>query len=183
MAGQNLEHPGDASELSAHCLTIQDGRQRCAAGASADLQGRSEAAGAWRLVRTPNPAGGRDAVSIMQTADISGSDLGFAGVMLRCNNGAIEVLIALVRPLPPRSKIRVTIQAGTTTNQFIATTVAPGVLLLLPPAAAALASGPWQTAPKLAIVIDDDNGPIHGAIAVAGLPGALQELLANCSTP
>src|SRR5262245_14711786 len=39
--------------------------------------------GTWRLVRTPDPRGGSEAVSIMQTADVSRSDIDFAGVMLR----------------------------------------------------------------------------------------------------
>src|SRR5262249_50004523 len=36
-------------------------------------------AGTWRLVRTPNPRGGPDAVSIMETADTARSDMTSSG--------------------------------------------------------------------------------------------------------
>ena len=59
--------------------------------------------GTWRLVRTPNPRGGPDAVSIMQTAEPMRSDLDLAGLMLRCAERDIEVVVVLLKPFPPRA--------------------------------------------------------------------------------
>src|SRR5437899_1091146 len=49
--------------------------------------------GGWRLVRTPNPRGGADAVSIMRTADSSRSDIDLAGMAVRCGEIGAEVLV------------------------------------------------------------------------------------------
>ena len=141
--------------------------------------------GTWRLVRTPNPAGGRDAVSIMKTADVMKSDIDLAGLMLRCGESHVEVLLVLVRPLPPRAHPKVTVSAGGKSTDFTATVVPPGVEVLLPQEASALASGPWQTAPELSVQIGavegkDQPSPIQGVISLAGLGGALPLLLANC---
>src|SRR5262249_29637112 len=59
-------------------------------------------AGTWRLVRTPNPRGGPDAVSIMQTADATRSDIDLAGLTLRCSDTGFDVLVVFLKPFPPR---------------------------------------------------------------------------------
>jgi hypothetical protein len=142
-------------------------------------------AGPWPLVRTPNPAGGRDAVSVLKTADITKSDIDFAGLMLRCGEHNIEVLAVLVRPLPPRAHPRVAVTTGGRTIDFIASVVPPGAEVLLPPEAIALASGPWQIASELSVVVgavegDDQPSQIRGVISLAGLGAALAQLQANC---
>ena len=43
-------------------------------------------------MRTRNPHGGADAVSIMHTADTSKSDLDLAGLMIRCREGGTEIV-------------------------------------------------------------------------------------------
>jgi hypothetical protein len=184
VAGRPIEPASDAISPIEHCLAKRNGaaRPRCAGDITVS-QAQSDAVDNWRLVRTPNPTGGRDAISIMRTADIPGSDVEFAGIMLRCNHAATEVLIVLLRALPPQTHTGVAIEAGTTTTRFTASVVSPGVLLLLPPEASALASGPWQTTAKLAITIDGGDGPIRGAITLAGLSGAMQKLQANCLEP
>jgi hypothetical protein len=142
-------------------------------------------AGPWPLVRTPNPAGGRDAVSVLKTADITKSDIDFAGLMLRCGEHNIEVLVVLVRPLPPRAHPRVAVTTGGKMIDFTASVVPPGAEVLLPPEATALAFGPWQTASELAVEVgategDDQPSPIRGVILLAGLGAALAQLQANC---
>jgi hypothetical protein len=143
----------------------------------------SIAPGHWRLVRTPNPGGGRDAVSIMQTADIARSDLGLAGLMLRCGENGTEVLVVLLRPVPPGAHPKVTLGAGGSNAEFVASVVPPGAAILLPQGAAALAAGAWQSAAQLAVQVDDDQGPIRGVVSLAGLGTALRTLLANCPAP
>ena len=144
--------------------------------------------GTWRLVRTPNPSGGRDAVSIMETADMSKSDLDLAGLMLRCGESGVEVLLVLVRPLPPRADPKVTVSAGGRTADFTATIVPPGVAVLLPKEATTLATGVWKAAPELSVQIsavqgEDERSPIRGVISLAGLGEALALLLSNCPLP
>lgn len=145
-------------------------------------------AGTWRLVRTPNPAGGRDAVSIMQTADTSKSDLDLAGMALRCHDGGVEVLIVLVGALSPRLHPKVVIRAAENTAEFIATIAPPGASLLLPPSASELAFGSWSSVAELTIRIETEQTDgtarlIRGFIPVGGLGEALPSLLASCSSP
>lgn len=137
-------------------------------------------ASAWRLVRTPNPEGGRDAISIMRTADTSQSDLDLAGLMLRCGDSATEVLFVVIQPFSPRVHPKVTLQTGSTTNEFMATIVAPGSLVLLPAEAATLPERPWQSATELHVLIEGDERSVRGVIPLTGLATALQLLHSNC---
>jgi hypothetical protein len=188
VAGQGLAPaPPDAGAGLAACRAIQDdaARLNCYRPAESSLavsraQEVSNFAGAWRLVRSPNPAGGRDAVSIMHTGDLSRSDLEFAGLMLRCGEHAIETLIVLVQPLPPRAHPKVMVAAGHDHAEFTASVVTPGALVLLPPEVLALVEGPWQTAPELAVSVEDEQTRIRGVVALAGLGAALQALRASC---
>jgi len=145
----------------------------------------SQSTAPWRLVRTPNPAGGRAAVSVVKTADVTKSDIDLAGLMLRCGESNIEVLIVLLRPLPPRAHPRVTVTVAGRETDFTASVVPPGAELLLPLEATALASGPWQAASDLTVEIgavegDDQPNPIRGVISLAGLGASLPLLQANC---
>jgi hypothetical protein len=148
--------------------------------AASSSQASSTGSGNWRLVRTPNPGGGPDAVSIMQTADITKSDLDLAGLMLRCGQTGMEVLIVLVEPLPPRAHPQVSVSTGGAALNLPATVVPPGALVLLPQDASALASGPWQKAAQLTVHVDDSSEQVSGVIPLAGLADALPKLLANC---
>jgi len=182
--GQRLTQLLGPDSESQHCRTIPDSaaRLRCYEATSnrSDKQ-QPSAAGAWRLVRTPNPAAGPDAVSIMHTADVSRSDLDLAGLMVRCREETTEVLIVLVRPFPPRARPKVTIAvAGSGPVELTASVAAPGLLLLLPPEANSLAVGPWQTASELTIAVADEHAPIQGVVPLAGLGIALGELRQNC---
>jgi hypothetical protein len=177
--------PGPDSGFE-HCREITNDaeRLRCyeAATAKRSDQAGANVAGTWRLVRTPNPATGASAISIMQTADVSRSDLDLAGLMVRCAEATPEVLVVLVRPLPPRAQPKVTAAAAGQTVELTASVVAPGVMLLLPPQASALAASAWQAAPDLTITVADETAPIRGVIPLAGLGAALRELRQNCLT-
>src|SRR5580658_7091315 len=71
--------------------------------------------GAWPLIRTPKAGGGPDVVAIMRTADTTQSDPDLAGLMIRCTERpGLEVLLALVRPIAPRSKRDVVVIIGAT---------------------------------------------------------------------
>jgi hypothetical protein len=167
--------PDDASRL--HCY---EDLSKPSQQAASPPQTQSRGSGAWRLVRTPNPAGGADAVSIMQTADISRSDLDLAGLMLRCGQTGTEVVIALVQPLPPRARPKVSVSTGAGAISFTATVVPPGALVLLPQDAGALVDGPWQNADELSVDVEDSSEQVKGVIPLTGLGNALPNLLANC---
>jgi hypothetical protein len=137
---------------------------------------------AWRLVRTPDSGGGRDAVSITRTADVAKSDLEFAGLMLRCGEKSVEILIVLVKAFPPRANLKVKLVAGASTAELTASVVPPDVLLLLPSDAIALATGAWQGATELSVTVVDQRGAIRGVIPLAGLGHALASLRSACAT-
>jgi hypothetical protein len=173
------------------CQIIKDGaaRMRCYDDLGLDVaQDRTQSGAAagdteadtWKLVRTPDPAGGREAVSVTRTADVSRSDLEFAGLMLRCGERSIDVLVVLVRVFPPRARPKVEITTGSSSAEFTASVVQPGVLLLLPPDATALAVGSWQAATELTVTIEGEQGAIRGVVPLTGLGRAIALLKSSC---
>ena len=137
--------------------------------------------GTWQLTRTPNPAGGRDSISITKIADAARSDHDVAGLMLRCGEGATtEVLVVLIEPLPPRTHPKVTVSAGATTTELTGSVVTPGPLVLLPEKASALVERAWRSIPELAVAISDDHRSLHGVIPLADISTAMQTLQWNC---
>jgi len=135
----------------------------------------------WRLVRSRDPHGGPDAVSMMRTADTAVSDLELAGVLLRCGEQAPEMRVVLLTPLPPRARPEVTITAGASQLRFEARVIPPGAELLLPQDARALADGPLRSTRAIAIRIDAAGATIKGSVVVEGLHAALATLSANCA--
>jgi hypothetical protein len=146
----------------------------------AQLKPGSDSIGSWKLVRTPNPSGGADMVSVMHTADILRSDADLAGLTVRCGAAGAEVLLILSRPLSPSTRPMVVVGAGGTNVRLEAKVVPPFVTLLLPGEAEALARGPWLSAPEISVEIKYDQGSVRGVIPVGGLSPALQLLAANC---
>ena len=174
-------------EAFERCRTITDNaaRLRCFESATAgQTQPRSAtgatAPGPWRLVRTPHPQGGRDAVSTIRTADLTRSDVNFAGVMLRCAERGVEVLVVLVEPLPPQTRPELTIVSGGKSTTLSGSVLPPGALVLLPAIAIDLVTGPWQAAGDISIEINEVQKPVRGAVSLSGLSAALAELMASC---
>lgn len=177
-AGQDI-----SSDLR-RCLAITDSaaRLRCLETAAASRQKQPpEGAGAWRLLRTPDPRGGPDAVSIMHTADMLRSDPDFAGLMLRCAEDGIDVLVIVVAPHPPRARPQVKFGPPGHETIYQATVVPPFTALLLPKDATSLVSGLGGTpAADLSIEINDESPVVRGTVALAGLRPALEGLKASC---
>ena len=136
----------------------------------------------WRLVRSANPTGGPDAISVAHTADLSRSDLDFAGLMLRCGTASADVAIIALTPFPPKAKPSVKIGANGADSQFVAQVVPPGAELLLPQEATALAYGPWQHAHELSVTVTSPEQSFAGIIQIDGLAEALTTLTANCAS-
>ena len=137
-------------------------------------------AGTWRLVRTPNPRGGPDAVSIMQTADTARSDIDLVGLTLRCSDTGFDVLVVFLKPFPPRTHPKVKLTSGGTTVHLEAAVIPPGAAISLPAEVATLVKGSWQSSSELAIEVEGDGNATRGFISLAGLAPALSLLASNC---
>jgi hypothetical protein len=141
----------------------------------------STAADSWPLIRTPHPQGGPDAVSIMRTADTTRSDPELAGLMIRCaEKSGLEAILALVRPIPPRSKRDVVVAAGTAQVLLHAEVTSAGTALLLPVETSTFTTGPWRSSKEIAVTINDPDGEIRGVIPIDGIGPAMAKLSGNC---
>lgn len=156
--------------------SFEEARPYCAQGAIPAAAG----AGTWRLVRTPNPRGGPDAVSIMQTADAARSDIDLVGLALRCGDTGFDVLVVFLKPFPPRTHPKVKLTFSGATVNLEATVIPPGAAISLPAEAAMLVKGPWQSSSELAIEVEDDSNATRGVISLVGLGPALSLLTSNC---
>lgn len=135
----------------------------------------------WPLIVTHRPAGGRDAVAIMRTADTARSDPDLAGLMIRCaEKPGLEVLLAVVRPFPPRAKRDIVIDTGTSQSVLHAEVSSLGTGFVLPVEGNAFTTGSWQTLKELAVSIKDPEGEIHGVIRLDGIVPAMSKLSASC---
>lgn len=141
----------------------------------------SELSGGWRFVRTPNPQGGPDAVSIMHTADPSRSDLDLAGLMIRCNGNSTEVIVVLLRAFPFRARPHVLLGESGHETRLEATIAPPGTAVLLPGDGKFLSSL-WRDNSDLFIRIEDDQTTVAGVVALKGLEPAFEALAANCNS-
>jgi hypothetical protein len=165
-----------AADQAARLRSFEEARPYGAQGAIPDATG----AGTWRLVRTPNPRGGPDAVSIMQTADAARSDIDLVGLTLRCSDTGFDVLVVFLKPFPPRTRPKVELTTGGATVLLEATVIAPGAAISLPAEAATLVKGSWQSSLELAIEVKEDGNATRGVISLVGLGPALSLLTSNC---
>jgi hypothetical protein len=143
-------------------------------------QDQNAVPGGWHLVRSKNPHGGLDAISVSHTADISRSDLDLAGIMLKCGEHGPEVVIVVVTPFPPRAQPELTITANGKEWHFVARVVPPGAELLLPANALQLVTGAWQVASELSVKVTSPEQSFQGVIPIEGLAGAFTELSVSC---
>jgi hypothetical protein len=172
--------PQDCSRLS----NPQD-RHLCEERFSQSVKASSRTAeldGGWRLVRTPNPQGGPEAVSIMHVSDTAKSDFALAGLTLRCGGMGIEPLLIVLEPLASGSRPQVTVTAGSTQSQFEGSAVQGGMALLLPQTASNLAAGAWQSTDQISVEIAIKPVPIRGVLPVTGLSKALRTLTQICTS-
>src|SRR5450759_1219805 len=135
-------------------------------GKTPEVQGppSSELTGGWHFVRTRNPYGGADAISIMHTADTSRSDLELAGLMIRCSRSGTEVVVVLLRAFSLRARPHVLFGKLGHETQFEATVTPPGTAVLVPGDATTLINGPWQTQGDLFIQVIDGQTTVAGVV-------------------
>lgn len=189
---QTAKQPNTSSEV-ARCrrITNEHIRTRCLEDINLKVAPMSQeqppvpekptASGTWQLARTPNPSGGRDSISITKSINPTASEQSITGLMLRCAEGATtNVLIVLAAPLPLRAHPKVTVVAGASTTEFIASVRPPGTLVLLPEKASALIENTWQSVPELAVSLAEKKSALRGVIPLDNIGDAMQELQSNC---
>jgi hypothetical protein len=165
--------PGDQARLD--CL------KKLLPESSTDASSTEDGAAAWRLIRTSGPNAAADALAIMRTADTSRSDSDLAGLMIRCREKpGLEVVLALVRPLPPRSKRDVVVNSGTTEAVLHAESSSAGTAVVLPIDATAFTTGPFRELKRLSVRINDPEGEIRGVVPLDGVGPAIVRLSTNC---
>jgi hypothetical protein len=153
----------------------------CGSAHEARAQAAPMTPGGWRLVRTPGPPGEKAAVAIMHVADTARSDLGLAGLMVRCAEGGPELLVVMLAPLPPRARPQVTLRAGAEETRVEAKVTPPGAALLLPTSPQALLAGAWRAEPDLAIDVAAEGTTTRGVVPLTGLRTAMTALTAACT--
>jgi hypothetical protein len=136
--------------------------------------------GGWQLVKTKDPSGGPDAVSVMHVADAKRSDIGLAGLSLQCGRQGIEVLLIVLERMS-RGEPKVTLTSGNgRIAVFNASVVQTGQALLLPRNAAEFATRDWQQANELSVEIEGKSTSIRGTVPIGGLAVAYQLLTESC---
>ncbi|MGY8679152.1 hypothetical protein Q2941_15325 [Bradyrhizobium sp. UFLA05-153] len=170
--------------------------QRCIPGASADQQRLCDRQASeqltsasritaldwgWQLVRTKNPSGGADAVSVMHVADSSKSDLSLAGLNLQCGQKGVEVILVTLERRSRADRPKVALSTTSGRSEFEATVVQAGEALLLPQSASDLAGHDWLNSPQLSVEIEAKPAPIRGVIPIMGLAAAMKALTTNCA--
>ncbi|MCK1663456.1 hypothetical protein IVA90_39225 [Bradyrhizobium sp. 151] len=164
LTGWLLAGPGDET-LGRHFIQI--------AGPSSSI---------WKFTRTQGPKEGESFASISKTAETMQSDPEFAGLIVRCApKGKIDVLVALIRPFPPKSHPKVTLASATGGAVTVeASMAAGGAAVLLPDEVSAFAAGKWQTTASLSVVVKESDTEIKGVVALNGLREAYNSLAASC---
>lgn len=160
-----------------------DQQRRCDDQASQQVNSGSRITpldGGWRLVRTKNPSGGADAVSVMHVADSSKSDMGLAGLNLQCAQQGVEVTLVTVEQMRKNERPKVRLAIGGSRREFEAAVHASGALLL-PQAATEFAVRDWQSSAELSVEIEANKTvAIRGVVPIAGFANALKTLNATC---
>jgi hypothetical protein len=130
-------------------------------------------------MRSPNPKGGDDAVSIGHAADTSRSDLELVGLMVRCSEKDPQALIVVLSALQASTRPDVHLGILGDEADFQATVVAPGTLVLLPDQATKMLSQGGQ-GEDLVVRVDNSGSTIAGAIKLAGFAAAFEKLQSAC---
>ena len=116
-----------------------------------------------------------------QAAAAAKSDIGLAGLSLRCGLASFEVVLITLEPLPRASRPNVILTVGSDRNQFQASVAQSGDELVLPQAASGLATGKWQSGTELSVEIETQPNPIKGIVPIGGLSAALRLLSPLCA--
>lgn len=158
-------------------------RRRCDDEAFRQVESGSQSTqleGGWRLVKSRNPDGGADAISVMHVVDSAKSDGRLAGLDLQCGKDGVKIVLIVLEPLPRSTRPNVTLITGEKRADFEASVIQSGAALLLPDDASKLAASDWQNANELSVEIGTTPAAIRGAVPITGLAAALRYLSQDC---
>jgi len=137
----------------------------------------------WQLVRTPDPRGGADAISISHVVDLQKSDPNLAGITLRCVDRQIELFIIVIEPYPPNIPIDLTLKLGNSSaSTYRGSVVPPGIMVRLPPEAATALFDHRPELDYLNVSLAYGTAPVtKGVIKLTGFEQAFGTLKTLCS--
>ncbi|WOJ89225.1 hypothetical protein RZS28_15675 [Methylocapsa polymorpha] len=165
-----------------------DATQRDAVGPAADAFGGGDspanlggASDSWRRVHGPDSNGGTEAAAILHTAEFERSDPRLAGLMLRCGDHGVEVIIVVVEPFPPHARPKITLRVAGQESYFEGIVIPTGAGVRVPVDAWKLATGSQLGSKELGVKISDGESMIDGVVALAGLRPALESLSVDCA--
>lgn len=136
------------------------------------------ASGSWRRVRSPG--GEFDATAFLRTADLDRSDPRLAGLMLRCGERGVEIVIVVVEPFPPRAQPKITLRVAKQQSYFVGSIIPAGAGIRLPVDGMKLANDSWLGSQEVEIKIADGDTAIEGIVPLSGLTAAIRALAATC---
>ncbi len=140
-------------------------------------------ASGWGLVKTSNPSGGVSMISISHAADTKKSDPNFAGMVLRCVEDRIEILLVVIEPYRPSVQINLTVKVDNglaSTNS--GSIVPPGIMIRLAPEAAKFIMEGQRAPDELDVKLISESGAINrGFVKLAGLEPAIVTLKKLCA--
>lgn len=131
-------------------------------------------------MKSRNPNGGGEIVSIMHAVDTTKSDLGLAGLSLRCGPIGPEAILILLDQVPSANPPAVTLQAGPTKTRVDASVLQDGRALLLPLAATTISNAARKGTTEVSVSIDTQPLAIAGVVPITGLINALSSLSVYC---
>lgn len=182
LAGTLWDNTGNAAEFAAADGAYQ-GKNAPSLSRGASPGNPTEPTGetrTWRLVRSAGANAGPSVSAILHTAEFERSDPRLAGLMLRCGRQGIETVIVVIGPFPPHAQPQITLRTPEQESHFVGTIIPTGAGIRLPSDATNLVMGPWRKARELGINVTDGDTVINGAVALSGLPEALETLNAEC---
>jgi hypothetical protein len=139
-------------------------------------------ASGWRLLRIPNRSDGFDTISISHAADFQKSDPNFAGLMVRCADGQLEVVAVVIEPYPPSAEIDLSIKIddGRTSNNA-GIIIPPGVMVRVPSDTAKLITDSRNPPEQLDVrLISRAGTTTKGFVKLAGLEPAMAAIKTLC---
>lgn len=151
--------------------------------AAAQAAAPAPLAGGWRLARAPIPGSERGSVALIHAVDPLRSDIGVAGLMLRCGENGFDAILVVVTPYPPSAAPQVTIATAKGSWAFSASVLPTGAALALPAAASDLARTVWRSEAELSVSISDGGARVSGVIPTPSFDAALRTLSASCPAP
>ena len=181
--GSSRAEPPRPGMLNCASGVSPEQRQRCDEEAFRQVETGSQSTqleGGWRLVKSRNPDGGADAISVMHVVDSAKSDARLAGLSLQCGRDGIEIVLIVLERLSRSTRPNVVLITGEKRAEFEASVIQGGAALLLPADASKLAAGDWQGATELSVEIATKPTAIRGAVPIGGLSTALRYLSQNC---